>query len=1290
MDTQSAPSSRTPVLWRTRLLVASLLIGTATGLACGDTATDPEPPRPEPPDARRPATVTVTPASLEFAALGVASQLVAQARDQAGRILTAVPVRWQSADESVATVDSTGLVTSRDNGSTTVTARVESVAGMAQVEVSQTVHSVIVSPAADTIGVGDRVQLTAEAVDSNGHAVNGVHFEWSSSDPGVARVSPSGPGLVVGHGDGVAMITATTRGVAGTAEITVRTPDGDALRAFYEATDGLNWTRNENWLTDAPLGEWFGVGTDSQGRVRRLQLAANNLTGTIPPELADISLLSTVRLGNNSLAGPIPTGLGRLSSLWLLEMDANNLTGSIPAELGGLSQLAFLNLAGNSLSGAIPPELGNSPALERLELHGNNLTGSVPENLGNLSRLWSLSLQENALTGPLPRKLVQLDQLRRLNFDGNDSLCTPGSRDFLTWLELVETYEGPLCNESDRATLEALYEAWGGQAWTNSDDWLTSDVVDTWYGVGTDSLGYVRSLDLSDNGLTGRLPGVLGSLVHMSELRVSGNRLSGPLPLSLAHLPLREFHYAETALCEPDDVSFGEWLAAIESRRGTGQVCGALSDRDVLVALYEATGGNNWRDNHNWLTDAPLEDWFGVTTNDDGRVSGLYLGGGHNLVGPIPPELGNLTSLTHVYLAINELTGPIPPSLGNLTQLRQLSLSHNRLSGPIPPELGNLADLRLLNLHDNALSGPIPPQVGNMGQLQRLRLQHNDLEGPAPAELGGLTGLRELDLAYNRELSGSVPNNFTALDRLDRLQAGGTGLCAPSDVAFQEWLKGVRDRWLPLCVAVDGGTAYLTQAVQSSISPVPLVAGETALLRVFVTAERTTEVGMPPVRATFYSEGAEAHVVNIPGQSNPIPTEIDESEFLNSANARIPAEVVQPGLEMVIEIDPDATLDPELGVTRRIPETGRSMVDVRELPPLELTLIPFLWSPAPHHAVLEHVSGMAANPDEHERLFDTRRLLPVAELDVTAHEPVMSSSVDFHDLLAEAEAIRVAEGIDGYVMGMITGRLSQGTAYVSGRTSFSTPDAGTIAHELGHNFSLLHAPCNVSGSLDAAFPEPNGRIGAWGYDERDGGKLLWPSSPDLMSYCRPRWIGPYNFSRALRYRLAEATRASTATMAAPARSFLVWGGIGADGTLYLEPAFVIDAPPALPESEGAYEITALTTAGFKAFSFRFDVPEVTDGEGGSGFAYAVPVRPSWQASLSSITLTGPGGRVTMDADTNRPMIILRNPRNGQIRGILRDLPVDGLTRSDLADLGVEPELEVLVSRGIPDAAAWRR
>ena len=214
-------------------------------------------------------------------------------------------------------------------------------------------------------------------------------------------------------------------------------------------------------------------------------------------------------------------------------------------------------------------------------------------------------------------------------------------------------------------------------------------------------------------------------------------------------------------------------------------VSGPDADRAVLVALYEATDGPNWRNNENWLTDAPLGDWYGVDTDDEGRVGGIDLSGEwgqelvpHGLAGPIPPQLGDLTSLTLLNLSVNDLTGGIPPELGNLTQLRWLILAANELSGTIPTDLGNLGNLKNLWLSWNKLSGPIPADLGGLANLEVLHSIQNDLTGRIPPELGNLRNLRSLWLQFN-EFSGPIPPEFGNLVNLEELDLLGLDLSGP-------------------------------------------------------------------------------------------------------------------------------------------------------------------------------------------------------------------------------------------------------------------------------------------------------------------------------------------------------------------------------------------------------------------------------------------------------------------------------------------------------------------------------
>ena len=175
----------------------------------------------------------------------------------------------------------------------------------------------------------------------------------------------------------------------------------------------------------------------------------------------------------------------------------------------------------------------------------------------------------------------------------------------------------------------------------------------------------------------------------------------------------------------------------------------------------------------------------------------------------------------------------------------------------------------------------------------------------------------------------------------------------------------------------------------------------------------------------------------------------------------------------------------------------------------------------------------------------------------------------------------------------------------------------------------------------------------------------------------------------VRLRLNDAGNAQAPLDTVWAQALLLWGGMDAEGEPFLNPAFVVDAPPSLPESDGPYRVTGRTATGDEIFGLSFAMPEVADGDGSSSFTFVLSVQPSWADNLASITLAGPGGSTTLDSDSDLPMAILLDPSTGQVRGILRDVP-QAEAAAALAPQAGPDSLDVLFSRGIPDAAAWGR
>ncbi|WP_338767116.1 choice-of-anchor D domain-containing protein [Bernardetia sp. ABR2-2B] len=214
-----------------------------------------------------------------------------------------------------------------------------------------------------------------------------------------------------------------------TSSAQVSIADYNALVALYNSTNGNSWTNNTNWNTSqTPASNtvdnsWHGV-TVVGGRVTQLNLTNNNLVGSIPTQIGDLTALQVLRLNTiaaanpNQISGTLPTQIGNLTNLIELVLSFNQITGNIPTSIGNLTNLTELDLYGNLLSGSIPTQIGTMTSLQRFIVGDNNLTGTVPSQINNLSNLTRIELQDNNLTGVIPL-LNNLSNLEGLFLSSN-------------------------------------------------------------------------------------------------------------------------------------------------------------------------------------------------------------------------------------------------------------------------------------------------------------------------------------------------------------------------------------------------------------------------------------------------------------------------------------------------------------------------------------------------------------------------------------------------------------------------------------------------------------------------------------------------------------------------------------------------------------------------------------------------------------------------------------------------------------------------------------------------------
>ncbi|XP_074282126.1 receptor-like protein EIX2 [Silene latifolia] len=390
--------------------------------------------------------------------------------------------------------------------------------------------------------------------------------------------------------------------------------------------------------------------------LKYLDLSKNKLSGMIPDFIRNLAVIEHLDISSNSIHGTV-IGIGNLSKLSYLDMNFNNLNLNLDSSFNWRPpfQLHVFNVHSCVINIMFPQWLRNQTQLMRLDLSYTGISGELPAWLWNSSSFGELRLSGNRLTGSLPQEVDYYNpNLWRLDLHNNLLSGTIPKWLGLSDIQVIDLSSNLLTGEISDGN--------------NASFFLTG-------------ISAVEVLDLSDNMLSGEIR--FGKVQETSFLEIfslRGNHFNGPIPSQLCDLG---------------------WLLILElaQNRFTGDIPRCLGSIG-----FDNSGGP--------ISDTTVQ----ISENVKGIIVEVFAGtkgpvidlSSNYLVGTIPEELTNMSTLFALNLSFNRLTGDIPENIGNLKQLESLDLSNNHLSGTIPESLSSISWLGKLNLSNNNLHGPIP------------------------------------------------------------------------------------------------------------------------------------------------------------------------------------------------------------------------------------------------------------------------------------------------------------------------------------------------------------------------------------------------------------------------------------------------------------------------------------------------------------------------------------------------------------------------------------------------------
>jgi Leucine-rich repeat (LRR) protein len=618
-----------------------------------------------------------------------------------------------------------------------------------------------------------------------------------------------------------------------------------ALIAFYNATGGDNWVNNTNWNTSAPVRTWFGINTsttdifgqtytDGLEHVQSLSfLQFNNIAGSLPSELANLTKLAGMNFINNPLNGTIPDYIYDYPQLVFFRIQNSEMSGTISPNIQNATNLRSLLIDGNNFSGPIP-DLTNLPSFDRfLFIQNNSFQFGDFENQFSTyqSTIDNFSYTPQKPLSPKPNIIASNGDIisipaevsgaqnnyewyKRTSLFNTDVVSTEETLDFVfddasegTYFLRVTSNLVPNLvlitpdftigqdptTSSDYATLIDFYNSTDGPNWTNNTNWLNPNVpLSEWHGITTEN-NRVTEFRLQSNALTGQIPSFVTNLTELTTIFVNSNNLEGTIP------DLSTMTNLATLEVSNNNFDFIDFEANFNNNTTIlSFVYSPQKPRDEEIS-FDGVIGNDYSFTMTPILGTNIDyQWYAVNPSITTQGSEILLSGNNTNT----LSFNNIQSIDfNAYTC--EATSNTIPGLSirrNIIEIKgavstverdALIAIYNATNGPfwVNSENWNTTEpvstwtgvtvvgnkIKSLNIGGFNLNGQIPTEIGNLLYLEELYLGFLDyfLVGEIPATIGNLSMLRRFWIQATG-LTGSIPDTFGNLTEMRDIRLLGS------------------------------------------------------------------------------------------------------------------------------------------------------------------------------------------------------------------------------------------------------------------------------------------------------------------------------------------------------------------------------------------------------------------------------------------------------------------------------------------------------------------------------------